>query len=218
MNRFDRGLEAPRPGHRFGLILAALVGMLILGAAIAEAAAPAGQVVAVEGEVYRQAAGQSRWLPVRGRMPLGNGDQLTTFAESRAMLQFPGDVLFVLGPESQLTIPRPPSGLRGLLFRMQAGVFRLLAPERARRARLLVETPTAVAAVRGTELMGEVSDERAGIAVLRGEVEVRGSATGGLVRVRAGEGTDVAAGQDPTTPAPWGAQRLERLMGLTTLR
>jgi hypothetical protein len=200
------------------VILAVLVGMLVLGAAIAEAASLAGQVVAVEGEVYRQAAGQNNWLPVRGKMPLGAGDQLTTFVGSRALLQMPGDVMFILGPESQMVVPQPPSGLRGLIFRVQTGVFRLLASETKRRAQLMVESPTAVAAVRGTEFLGEVNDDSAGIAVLRGEVEVRGAARGGTVRLKPGEGTDVAAGQDPTAPSRWGAPRLERLKSLTTLR
>ncbi len=129
-----------------------------------------------------------------------------------------GDVVFVLGPDSQLELPAPGRGAREQALRLGPGSFRLLAPAGAREARLLVVTPTAVTAVRGAEIMGEVDKENTSIAVVRGEVEVRGTAKGGTVTVKAGQGTDVADGQDPTDPVEWDKERLERLREATAVK
>jgi hypothetical protein len=179
-----------------------------------------GYVVTVEGHgADRLGAGAGRSIPLEARQKVSYGDRLTTQAESRVQLFLWGRVVFVLGPNSQLELSAPGRGAREQVFRMGPGSFRLLAPAgRARVERLLVITPTAVTAVRGAEILGEVAEKNTALAVLRGEAEVRGTAKGGTIRVRAGQGTDVSDGQDPTEPVEWDKERLDRLRALTAVK
>jgi len=199
----------------FGAVLLGLgpVGQVEAGERVA------GYVVTVEGHgADRLGTGEGRSIPLEVRQKVSYGDRLTTQAESRVQLFLWGDVVFVLGPDSQLELPAPGRGAREQALRLGPGSFRLLAPAGAREARLLVVTPTAVTAVRGAEIMGEVDKENTSIAVVRGEVEVRGTAKGGTVLLRAGQGTDVADGQDPTDPVEWDKERLERLREATAVK
>ncbi len=208
-----------------GVILAVLGAGAVLGglgpAGQADAAERvAGYVVTVEGHGGdRLGAGKGQSTPLEARQKVSYGDRLTTQAESRVQLFLWGRVVFVLGPNSQLELSAPGRGAREQVLRMGPGSFRLLAPAGgAQVARLLVMTPTAVTEVRGAEILGEVDEKNTAIAVVRGEAEVRGAAKGGSVRVRAGQGTEVADGQDPTEPAEWDKERLDRLRDATTIK
>ncbi|HSD51264.1 MAG TPA: hypothetical protein VLG48_07625 [Candidatus Methylomirabilis sp.] len=199
------------------------VGTVLLGlrpAGPAEAAERvAGYVVTVEGHGGdRRGAGEGRSIPLEVRGKVSYGDRLITQEETRVQLFLWGTAVFVLGPDSQLELPAPGRGAREQVLRMGPGFFRLLTPVGARGARLLVMTPTAVTSVRGAEILGEVGESHTAMVVIRGEVEVRGAAKGGTIRVRAGQGTDVAAGQDPTEPVEWEKERLERLRAATTVK
>jgi hypothetical protein len=179
----------------------------------------AGYVVTVEGHgADRLGAGEGRSFPLEVRRKVSYGDRLTTQAESRVQLFLWGTVVIVLGPNSQLELPAPRRGAREQALRMGPGSFRLLAPRGMREAKVLVMTPTAATEVRGAEILGEVDEKKTAIAVLRGEAEVRGTAKGGTIRVRAGQGTDVADGQDPTGPVEWDKERLDRLRAATAVK
>jgi hypothetical protein len=176
--------------------------------------------VTVEGHgADRLGAGEARSIPLEVRRKVSYGDRLTTQAESRVQLFLWGEIVFVLGPDSQLELPAPGRGAREQALRLGPGSFRLLAPAgRARVERLLVITPTAVTAVRGAEILGEVGEKNTAIVVVRGEAEVRGTAKGGTVTLKAGQGTDIAAGQDPTAPVEWDKERLDRLRAATAVK
>lgn len=178
----------------------------------------AGYVVTVDGHAYRQGARESQRTLLEVRRKVSYGDHLTTLAESKVQLYLWGDVVFVLGPDSQFELSAPSRGAREQPLRLGLGFFRLLASAPTRGARLLVVTPTAVTAVRGAEILGEVDEKNTAIAVLRGEAEVRGTAKGGAVKVRAGHGTDISAGQEPTEPVQWPRERLERLREATAVK
>jgi hypothetical protein len=179
-----------------------------------------GYVVTVEGHGGdRLGAGEGRSIPLEARQKVSYGDRLTTQEESRIQLFLRGTVVFVLGPNSQLELSAPGRRAREQVLRMGPGSFRLLAPAGgARGARLLVMTSTAVTAVRGAEILGEVGEKHTAIVVIRGEAEVRGTAKGGTIRVRAGQGTDIADGRDPTEPVEWDKGRLERLRDATAVK
>lgn len=178
----------------------------------------AGYVVTVDRYGYILASGESQWIPLEVRRRVSYGDRLMTIADSRVQLYLWGDVVFILGPDSQAELSAPRRGVRERVLRLSLGSFRLLALAGAPEARLLVVTPTAVTAVRGTEVMGEADKEHTSIAVVRGEVEVQGTAKGGTVLLRAGQGTDIAAGQDPTEAVVWPKERLERLRAATAVK
>ncbi len=220
MNR-SRGAQSCKRG----VILAVLGAGAVLGgldpAGQADAAERvAGYVVTVEGHGGdRLGAGGGRSIPLEARQKVSYGDRLTTQAESRVQLFLWGSVVFVLGPNSQLELSAPARGAREHILRMGPGSFRVMAPAGgAQVARLVVMTPTGVTGVRGAEILGEVDEKNTAIAVVRGEAEVRGAAKGGTVRVRAGQGTDVTDGQDPTEPVEWDKERLERLRDATAVK
>lgn len=206
-----------------GVIRAVLgVGAVLLGlGAVGQAHAGermAGYVVTVEGLAYLQGARDARWVPLAVRQRVSFGDQLMTLGDSRVQLHLRDHISFVLGPDSQMELSEPARGARERSIRMNLGSFHLLVPLPARGARVLVMTPTAVTAVRGTLVLGEGDEKNTTIVVVRGEAEVRGTAKGGTVRVRAGQGTDVADGQDPTEPVEWPKERLERLRDATAVK
>lgn len=179
----------------------------------------AGYVVTVEGHgADRLGAGEGRSFPLEVRQKVSYGDRLTTQAESKVQVYLWGDVVFVLGPDSRLELPAPGRGAREQVLRMGPGLFRLLVPVGAREARVLVMTQTAVTAVRGAEILWHVGEKNTAIVVIRGEAEVRGTAKSGTVTVKAGQGTDVADGQDPTGPVEWDKERLERLRSATAVK
>lgn len=212
------------PSCRRRLIFAVLgAGAVLLGLGsmghVGAAERVAGYVLAVEGHgADRLGAGEGRSIPLEARRKVSYGDRLTTQSESRVQLFLWGTVVFVLGPNSQLELSAPGRGAREQVIRMGPGSFRLLAPTGAREAKVLVMTPTAVTAVRGAEILWHVGEKNTAIAVLRGEAEVRGTAKGGTVTVKAGQGTDVADGQDPTDPVEWDKERLERLREATAVK
>ena len=82
-----------------------------------------------------------------------------------------------------------------------------------------VHTATAVAAVRGTQWLGEVTPEATAITVLEGEVTVvhAEARIGGAVVLTPGQGTDVQGQQPPTAPKTWAPERVSRLLQATTL-
>jgi ferric-dicitrate binding protein FerR (iron transport regulator) len=99
------------------------------------------------------------------------------------------------------------------------GVFRLVVTAIMPRSTFEVHTTNAVAAIRGTDWLGQVQRDATALVVLEGEVvvtharpEVQGS-----VQLTAGMGTDVVGQQPPAPPKQWGAARLQALLTATTL-
>lgn len=145
------------------------------------------------------------------------GDRIETDPEGRVRLRFiDGTAMTLAG--GTLVVERFPSELapdRGVLLAMAEGVVRFVMDTLVPRTSFEVHTSTAVAAVRGTEWMAEVTPDSTGVVVLSGEVAV--GAQGVEVVLRRGEGTDVEAGQPPSEPARWGAPRIARLLSQTVV-
>ena len=103
---------------------------------------------------------------------------------------------------------------------MTLGVFRAILKEMLPPSTFEVTTPTAIAAIRGTDLMGEVSPNSTAIVVLDGSVEVlkiRPSPPEPII-LTPGMGTTVTSDQPPSTPTRWSESRIEALRRATTLR
>ena len=108
-----------------------------------------------------------------------------------------------LGEEGSLTLSKfvyaPRQKSHHVLVRIATGAFRAVTKNVLPQATFEVQTATAVAAVRGTEWMGQVSADATAIFVVQGQVAVRHVQPdiGGEVVVTAGMGTDVRG----TSPA-----------------
>ncbi len=75
-----------------------------------------------------------------------------------------------------------------------------------RRGGFQVQTPHAIAAVRGTVWAVDVTPERSSVFVRTGTVSVNRPGAP-AVTLRAGDGVDVGAGSDPLDVKRWGAER-----------
>ena len=105
------------------------------------------------------------------------------------------------------------------IINIARGIFRAVTRKVFPQTTFEVHTATAVAAVRGTQWLGEVTSEATAITVIEGEVAVTHAEAriGGTVVLTPGQGTDVQGQQPPTAPRLWAAERVARLLQATTL-
>jgi len=203
--------------------LAILIALTILCSGIARAQEPVGSVTALEGtaEVRRAAAD---WAPLANGDPLFLGDVIRTMPDSKARLLFRGDTVLTLAASSELTVDEDTVGAVSR-FSLGAGLVRALVPSRygAPGASFEVETPTAIAGVRGTEFVASYDHATEETLVLgvtdttrvRGRVDPRASRE---VAVGPNESVIVRRGSVPLTPTRAPGDVLRRLLGATDMR
>ncbi|MBI1206963.1 MAG: hypothetical protein GC191_06705 [Azospirillum sp.] len=152
-------------------------------------------------------------------------DVVQTGSNGRVRLRFIDGSVVTVGEGASLRIADYRSGAaggrRGL--DLLGGAVRAVVETLDSGDRFEIGTATAVASVRGTDLIviAAIAPTRARTEILAvtGQVAVRSrnSALGGGVVLRAGEGTDVAQGQLPTKSMTWGVQRVSQAVALTSL-
>jgi ferric-dicitrate binding protein FerR (iron transport regulator) len=194
-----------------------------LGGTHALALDRAGVVVALigQGKVLHAGGAQPEALAVGAA--LYKGDTVSVETASRVRIKFEDGSRIVLGEFSSLTIQEfsyepEKSRLRALL-EVPRGLFRATLDKFGEQSSLTLRTPSAVAAVRGTDWMGDIKADTTGIVVLEGEVAVSGAdpKVQGEVILTDGRGTDVKAGESPGPPKKWGTGRVEALINATSL-
>ena len=179
-----------------------------------------GRVAAIEGAA-RVARGGAQATPLRLDSPLFRADTINTEAGARLRIALQDDTTVILGELSTLTISRVGESREGRApasrLTIGGGVARIVAQAVLPRAEHEVRTPTAIAAVRGTEYLLEVKPTSSAFAVLKGIVAVSNARADvrGAVLVNEGQGTDVASDRPPTPPTTWGAERLAALQRAT---
>jgi hypothetical protein len=168
-----------------------------------------GTVAALRGAVFRE-AGTAR-EPLAAKAPIYPADVIVS-GEGKAKIILNDGSIIAIGENSRLRIADYQSVANGLKTRLdlRGGVLRLLVNRLPNRGQFEVESETAVASVRGTDWLVEVTPERTSVAVLEGVVAVagRGAAGAPVVLDGPGQGTDVRRGEAPTAAHPWGAARL----------
>lgn len=167
------------------------------------------RITEVSGTVLIYSQGSEEGLPAEAQTPLEDGDRVETGDDGRAELALEADSVVELGAGTSFTVGSTQKA--DSWFSLDVGsLVAKLKSFQSRRAALRVRTPTAVAAVRGTEFGVEVGDD--------GETSV-GVYDEGRVAVTAGgedggEETMLTAKQE-TTLAPgqreFKVRRLERL-------
>ncbi len=157
--------------------------------------------------------------PVAGQagMPLADGDRVETGADGSAELAFDGGGVVAVESGSQLTLSsleKAKAELK-LAFGGFVAKFHSLLPEQ----NLSVRTPSAVAAVRGTEFGVQAGKDGAtSVGVFdEGKVAVDGQG-GGSQLVTANQETSVSAGGSPIPPRALGAGFRARRARLRRLR
>jgi hypothetical protein len=188
---------------------AALVWIVLFGTAVllsrsvGSAAAVAGYVEEVRGQVTAELAAQRRVLVRRGEIFLG--DEVTSGDRSYAALQLGSDTSLRLGANARVRIDRFIVNAGGVLT---LGTGPLLLDKASGTAGVLyIRGNFGLIAIRGTRIFVGPSNGVIGVFVVRGVVEV--TSGGHSVVLQTGQGTDIAApGAPPTQPHPWGESRI----------
>ncbi len=194
------------------LLHCALAIMLLLAVpSLADAAAPIGQVMAVKGSLFREAAGKRE--PLAAGAPVFALDTIVAEGDGKGKILLNDGSIVSVGENGRVTIAEYQGAGNRLTTRLnaQAGSIRLFVHQLLPGAHFEVETETAVAAVRGTDWLVEVTPEQTSIALLQGVVAVHGkgaASSSEVVLQTPGDGTDIKRGEAPTAAKTWGAQRL----------
>jgi hypothetical protein len=168
-----------------------------LGGRVAQTATLTG----VSGAVQVLSSGSDAWcLAAEGEL-VASGDRVRTGASSAVTLSFFEGGVSTLDANTDLIISQLRSNREGgtqiiVLYQRVGRTFNRVQPLSGSASRFEIETPAAVASVRGTEFTVVVEPEGAtGLGVTEGRVDV--TAQGATVVVRAGHGTSVRLGQSP---------------------
>jgi ferric-dicitrate binding protein FerR (iron transport regulator) len=205
-------------------VLAALW-LAVAGAAIAHAQERVGTVTGLEGQADVLHPGASAWAPLRAGDPVALGDQLRTRTDSKLRVTLREDSVLTLAPASQLAITEqvvaPATVSR---FQLLLGTIKAAVTERYSEpnARFEVETPTAIAGVRGTSFLASYDPSQEETLVVglidvthvRALVDTRGTA---VVDLGPGLATRVRRGSRPLAPAPLPEDQLRSLQSATEL-
>jgi hypothetical protein len=195
-----------------GKIGLAIALAIVMTANLAFAEGPAiGQVSAIKGEVFRERPAGRESVAVG--TPVYVADAIVTAVGGKAKIALNDGSILSVGESGRLVIAGYQGTDNGYTTRVQpaAGAIRLFVNKTVAGGRFEVETESAVAAVRGTDFVVEVTPERTSVAVLQGIVAVHGTGAQRAAEVvldKPGDGTDVAPGQAPTATKTWGAARL----------
>ena len=172
--------------------------------AFAQTAEAVGRVAAVQGSASAQSAAQPRAL--QSGLQLFSGERVQTAAESRLHAELGTSTQLYLGERTQVRID---GNLvrRGGTIRLGSGAMMFDRSAPAPMPDVVIQSPFAMIAVRGTKVFAGPSNGVFGVFVERGEVSVRNA--GGAVTLRAGQGTDIGKpGAKPTPAAAWSEPRI----------
>jgi hypothetical protein len=169
-----------------------------------------GSVLAVRGEVFR--AGDAGQAPLAAKAPVHLGDTIVSGA-GKAKIGLNDGSIVSIGENTRLRLSTYQSTSNDFTTRlsMLSGVLRAIVGRIVARGRFEIETETAIAAVRGTDWLVDVTSKGTAVAVVSGVVAVssRGKPQTAVVLDTPGRGTDVAPGEEPHAPHAWPAQRFQ---------
>jgi len=205
------------------LVIALTALLCVLGARRAPAEEQVGTIQGREGQADVLHAGATTWTPLTEGAPVLLGDQLRTQSDGKLRVVLREDSVLQVAPGSQLAITEqllaPTVSSR---FELLFGTLRAIVTERYSqlRGQFEVETPTAIAGVRGTSFIAQydpAAEETLVVGIERvTQVRQRADAAGvGEVLVGPGMATRIRRGRRPLAPAPFPEAQLRSLRGLT---
>ncbi len=208
---------------RTGLALASVCVCLAFFSLSALAEQKVGQVVSLSGKatVYHGKGAVPETLATQA--PVYEKDVISTEPSAKVKIRFDDGTHVTIAELSSLEIREfalgPKPKMPSAFFILASGAFRAVVNNVSQRDKFVVRTPTAVAAVRGTDWMGEIKADSTGIVVLQGKVGVSNSnqAIPGEVTLTDRMGTDVKVNQAPTAPKEWSEARRNALLKATDL-
>jgi hypothetical protein len=167
-------------------------------------ARPVGNVSDLRGSAFAERGPDQ--VSLFEKSPVLLEDLVRTGPESRCALRLGEATTIHMGESVKLRIDRFIINAAGVLT-LEAGAVRVDKNDGARNQRLLLNSPYALIAIRGTSYFAGLLPDGFGVFVERGEVAVR--AAGASVSLKAGEGTRIPViGAKPEKPIVWGDHKI----------
>jgi hypothetical protein len=183
-----------------------------------------GKVTALEGKATVLRQGRFAPEPLATQEAIFQEDIIQTDAASKVKITLIDATVISLGEQSRLELKEfaysSPQQTLTARFSIAVGIFRAIVNKLIPQSAFEVTTPTAVAAIRGTDFMGEVKPDSTAIVVLEGTVVISNVRLTfrGIATLLEGTGTTVADDQPPSAPTKWSESRIEALRRATALR
>lgn len=186
---------------------------------------PVGAVVAWAGDVYVYHEDEATGIKVVGMEGVYPRDTIITSVKSKVKILMKDDSILSIGENARFIVKEysltEADNNRVSVFKIFTGKVQMLVGRmfRGNASRFRIETPTAVAGIKGTHFIVAASENESEIATISGEVIANNISTSipGEVIVKAGLATNVQAGKAPAEPAEISLQRLNELMAETSL-
>ncbi len=169
---------------------------------------PGATVKFVIGKVQIQSSGKTSWQKARIRQKVFSGDRIKTFLNSRVELAMPDGSVIKVNENTVFDVKEIKTNRSDqedkMSFTLWAGniwaKFKKVVSTRQVRE---IESPSAVVAIRGTELELDVDQNQTTVVrVYEGQVAVRSKTVAGEVLVGSNQQSIVEKGKPPTPPKP----------------
>jgi hypothetical protein len=144
-------------------------------------------------------------------------DRINTGARAKLEITCSDGIVIVVGESSMLDLGQlAERSTADVALELLEGIARFILPERRAPGRFEVTTPTAVASVRSTDWLAQLTPRGTAVFVVRGRVAVQGRAGGAPTELNPGEGVDVAPGAVAPPATRWGQARIDRTLPAVT--
>lgn len=186
---------------------------------------PVGAVVAWTGDVYLYHEDEPQGIKVKGMEGVYLRDTVVTSVRSRVKFLMKDDSVLSLGENARMVVKdyllSEANDNRVSVFKIFTGKVRTVVGRifRGSESRFQMETPIALAVIKGTDFIVAANERESEIAAITGKVEARNisPSISGEVIVKPGFVTKVQEGNAPTEPAEIAPQRLNELIEETSI-
>jgi hypothetical protein len=201
------------------IISASLILTLLL-ITFSVAGAAVGNFTEVEGQVNRLKLGKPPAIAAKVQGEVEMKDIIQTKSLSRTQITFVDDTILTMAPESRVVIDQyffdGVKSERRALLKVVKGLVKTVVGQFFQTPDYLMETPTSVIGVRGTEWYTLIKPSSTEIYLVHGRLEAGSNSPGISPRVQLGamQYTQILRGQPPTPPRPFSATNLGVLQSM----
>lgn len=187
--------------------------------------APVGAVVAWTGDVYLYHEGEPKGINIKDTEGVYPLDTIITSVRSRVKLLMNDDSVLNIGENAKLVVKDyslvEANDKRVSVMKLVVGTVRVLVGRvfRGSESRFQIETPTAIAGLKGTDFIVSANEKESEIVTITGEVGVR-NITPSIpdeVRLTARLATKIQQGMAPSELSEISPQRLNNLIHETAI-
>ncbi|MGE3539917.1 MAG: FecR domain-containing protein [Candidatus Tectimicrobiota bacterium] len=177
----------------------------------------------LQGQVTAQRPGEVQPRSLQPGSPVFAEDTIQTQASAKVQMLLIDATELSLGERATMTLSQlvfaPERHTHRGVVSIAQGIFRAVTKTVLPQTRFEIRTGTAVAAVRGTQWLGEVTPESTAIVVIQGEVAVSHSdpSISGTTSLSRGLGSEVHGRTPPTPAKKWAEARVFTLLRATAL-